>query len=181
MVQPIKSKAKISAMKSVLKDKDEKYYVMFMIGINSGLRISDILKLKVKDVKNRDEIELKETKTRKQKRFWIDDPLRKCLNNYIKKNDMKDDDYLIPTKKGVNKPVSSVQAYRVLRKAGESIGLDDIGTHTMRKTFGYWHYRQFHDLAMLTEIFNHSSQVITKRYIGLTQDEINNSYKEFGL
>lgn len=181
MVQPIKSKAKIAAMKAVLKDKDEKYYVMFMIGINSGLRISDILKLQVKDVKDKDEIELKETKTKKPKRFWIDDPLKKCLNDYITKNDMKPDDYLIPSKKGVNKPVSVTQAYRVIHAAGEAVGLDNIGTHTMRKTFGYWHYRQFHDLAMLTEIFNHSTQQITKRYIGLTQDEINNSYKEFGL
>jgi integrase len=51
----------------------------------------------------------------------------------------------------------------------------------MRKTFGYWHYQQYHDVAMLQTIFNHSSPSITLRYIGINQDEIDKSYRDFSL
>lgn len=180
MVQPIRDKKKIDAMKEILKARNDKYYVMFMIGINSGLRVSDILKLRVKDVKDRD-ISIYEKKTGKYKQFRVTKPLRECLDEYIKEKNLKDDDYLIPSRQGDHGPITTVQAYMVLREAGEAVGLKDIGTHTMRKTFGYWHYKQFHDVAMLQRIFNHASPSVTLRYIGVTQDEINATYDQFGL
>lgn len=181
MAQPIRSKRTLAQMKEVLKEHGEKYYVMFMMGINSGLRISDILRLRVKDVRNRKEISICEKKTGKYKRFWITKPLQNCLEKYIADNAMGDDEYLIWSRKGGNRPITRVQAYRVLHEAADELGIPDIGTHTMRKTFGYWHYRQFHNLQILTVIFNHSSEAVTRRYIGITQDEINLSYKRFGL
>ncbi|MBO8430908.1 site-specific integrase, partial [Spirochaetes bacterium] len=57
----------------------------------------------------------------------------------------------------------------------------NIGTHSMRKSFGYHHYKQFKDVAMLQMIFNHSSPQITLRYIGINQDQIDNSYRQFEL
>ena len=68
-----------------------------------------------------------------------------------------------------------------MQKLGMEMGRDDFGTHTMRKTFGYHYYRQTHDIATLMAIFNHSSQQITKRYIGITEDEINESLDKFRL
>ena len=56
-----------------------------------------------------------------------------------------------------------------------------IGTHTMRKTFGHWHYQQYKDVAILQEIFNHSSPSVTLRYIGINQDNIDKSYMNFSL
>jgi len=50
------------------------------------------------------------------------------------------------------------------------VGLDEVGTHTMRKTFGYWHYKEFGDVADLQQLFNHSSQSVTLRYIGIAQE-----------
>lgn len=66
-------------------------------------------------------------------------------------------------------------------KRQKRIGLEEIGTHTMRKTFGYWHYQQYKDVAILQEIFNHSSPSVTLRYIGINQDNIDKSYMNFSL
>ncbi|WP_312859663.1 tyrosine-type recombinase/integrase [Peribacillus huizhouensis] len=66
-------------------------------------------------------------------------------------------------------------------KAGDVLGRDDISTHTMRKTFGYAYYRRTKDLAFLQNIFNHSAPSITKRYIGITQEKIDESLKDFSL
>lgn len=73
-------------------------------------------------------------------------------------------------------------AYYILKKACKDAGLQEkIGTHTMRKTFGYHHYKKFKDVAMLQKIFNHSSPIITLRYIGIEQDQIDESYNNFIL
>ena len=73
-------------------------------------------------------------------------------------------------------------AYCILKTAAEEIGWQGhIGTHTLRKTFGYHHYKKFKDVAMLQKIFNHSSPVITLRYIGIDQDIIDRSYNNFVL
>ena len=76
--------------------------------------------------------------------------------------------------------LARVAAYYIIRTACEEAGLEDkFGTHTMRKTFGYHHYKKFKDVAMLQKIFNHSSPEITLRYIGIEQDEIDESYANF--
>lgn len=66
--------------------------------------------------------------------------------------------------------------------ACKKVGLEErIGTHSMRKTFGYHHYQQFKDIALLQKIFNHSSQLITLRYIGIDQEQIDYTYNNFVL
>lgn len=72
-------------------------------------------------------------------------------------------------------------AYKMLRKAADEAGLRDIGTHTLRKTFGYHMYRKTKDVALLQELFNHSSPATTLRYIGVTQDSMDQAMKEFSL
>lgn len=63
-----------------------------------------------------------------------------------------------------------MQACKILNNVAKKCGLQEIGTHTMRKTFGYWHYKQYKDVAILQDIFNHSPPSITLRYIGITDD-----------
>ena len=73
-------------------------------------------------------------------------------------------------------------AYYILKTACEAVGLQEkIGTHTLRKTFGYHHYKKFKDVAMLQKIFNHSNPAVTLRYIGIEQDQIDESYENFIL
>ena len=180
-VQPIRDKKKISAMKTLLKAKNEKYYLMFRIGVNVGLRVSDILTLKVGDVRAKDHVTICEKKTGKAKRFLVPATLQKEIALYIKENNMSDEEYLIQSRKGNNKPITRIQAYRVLNEVAEQIGIDEVGTHTMRKTFGYHHYKKFKDVALLQNILNHSSPSITLNYIGIKQEEIDVTYRNFSL
>ena len=128
-VQPIRDKKKIQTMKTVLKAKDEKYYVMFLIGINVGLRISDILTLKVSDVRDRTHINIVEKKTGKTKRFLLNPQMQAELTEYIDRFNLDDDHYLIRSRKGDNQPIKRDRAYKILNEAAQEIGLGEIGTH----------------------------------------------------
>mgnify|MGYP003805413097 CR=1 FL=1 len=178
-VEPIRDKDKIELMKSDLLKQGYRNYMMFILGINTGLRIGDLLKLKVNDVKERTHIVLREQKSGKAKRFMINDRLKQEIDKYIQ--GMADDDYLFQSQKGDNRPISRVQAYRILNGAAERIGLESIGTHTLRKTFGYWHYQQYKDVALLQDLFNHSAPSITLRYIGINQDAMDKTIEDFYL
>ncbi len=81
--------------------------------------------------------------------------------------------WLFPSRKG-NQPISKIQAYRQLQKAGDFADVESIGTHTMRKIFGYWFYKQTKDIAMLQDILNHSTPKITLKYIGINKKEKDN-------
>lgn len=142
--------------------------MLFLFGIYSGLRISDILKLRVRDVKGKDKIIMKEMKTKKDRRFQINKKLKKELDNYIKEK--KDYEFLFKSRKGCNKPITRQQAWQILKEAGEKFGIESIGTHTLRKTFGYHLYMQTKNIALVQKILNHSSPEITMVYIGITQD-----------
>ena len=180
LVQPIRDKEIIEKVKNILLKQNVRNYVLFCSGINMGLRISDILKLKVSDIKDKTHVELKEDKTGKTKRFYINDDLRKYFEILIK--DMPVNSYIFQSQKGNNQSIDRIQAYRIINKACREAGIkESIGTHTLRKTFGYWHYQQFKDVAILQNIFNHASQSVTLRYIGINDDIIDNSYKQFSL
>ena len=178
-VEPIKDKKSIEKVKCILKESGNRDYLLFTIGINSGLRISDVLKLKVKDVRNKEFIELYEQKTKKFKKIPITNYYKYELENFVlQKNDSE---WLFPSKKGKN-PITRVQAYRIIKKACTKAGINSkIGTHTLRKTFGYHFYQKEKDIALLQYIFNHSNQAITLRYIGITEEMINLCLKDFGL
>lgn len=183
-VEPIRDVDDIERMKDFLKKKNERDYILFMVGIYSGLRISDIVPLKVKDVKGM-HVEIKEKKTKKTKRFPINPRLRKALTTYINNKELKDYDYLFPSRKrdksnGVR--VTHIQrkaAYTIFRKAGEHIGLPNIGAHSTRKTFGYHYYKNKKDVVTLMELYNHATPAITLAYICHRQDELDEAMLGF--
>ncbi|MDW7674327.1 MAG: site-specific integrase [Bacillota bacterium] len=191
-VQPIRDIKKIDAIKEILL-RDREYgarnNLLFILGINSGLRISDLLLLKLKDVLINEEsnfkvfITIKEKKTGKVKHFPINKSSVKAIKNYIEQLDLIDlNEYLFKSRKGVNKPISRVQAWAVLKKAAEEAGISEaIGTHSLRKTFGYHAYQSGIDITLLQKIFNHSAPSVTLRYIGITQDEVNDVYINLNL
>jgi integrase len=180
-VQPIRDAKIISQLKKLLQERGSKYYIMFIIGLNTGLRVSDILNLKSSDIRDKSHVNITEQKTGKYKRFLINNHLKKEIYGYISGACLRDDDYVIPSRKGKNQPITRIQAYRVLNDAARELNLDEIGTHTMRKTFGYWFYQRQEkkDLAVLQYIFNHSSPSITLRYIGINDDMIDKAMEEF--
>ena len=179
VVAPIREKELINQIKQVLKAQNYRNYMLFIMGINIGLRISDTLNLKVKDVRNREYIELYEKKTSKYKKIPIIKAYKQDLDNFIKNKN--DDDWLFQNQKTC-KPITRVQAYRIINKACLEVGIvDNVGTHTLRKTFGYHFYQEYKDIALLQYIFNHSSQRITLMYIGITQEMIEHKLKNFEL
>ena len=178
-VQPIRRLDQIEAMKKALmRYCSYRDYIMFTIGINIGLRIGDLLQLRVKDVLEGTHIVIVEQKTEKTKRFLINPQLRKEIKKYVRKEKLSSDDFLFPSRKGKG-PITRVQAYRVLNKAAEMADVPDVGTHTLRKTFGYLHYQKFKDIALLQQILNHSNQKDTMIYIGLTQDLMDETLMDF--
>lgn len=177
-VQPIRDPEYIRVIKRFLKEKSERNYMLFLTGINSGLRISDILKLRVSDVK-KSYFNIKEQKTGKAKRIAITPALQREFKAYIEGKE--DHEYLFKSREGINKPIGRSMAYKILREAAEYVSLEGIGTHTLRKTFGYHFYKQYKDPALLQEIFNHSSEDITLRYIGVNQDIMDKAIKDFKI
>ncbi|MGG0494835.1 tyrosine-type recombinase/integrase [Priestia megaterium] len=144
-------------------------YFLFLFGINTGLRISDILPLRVKDVRNKTQIIITEKKTKKIRTIYINEILKAEINKYTAS--MECEEFLFASKKG-NSYITPTQAYRRLQKAAEIAGIEHTATHSLRKTFGYHHYKKHRDLTILQEFFSHASISITKRYIGITEADL---------
>ncbi|WP_442638210.1 site-specific integrase [Rossellomorea marisflavi] len=175
-VQPIKEKEVLEDIRSYFESRSERDYFLFVLGINIGVRIGDLLKLQVKDVRDKVYLSIREEKTGKTKQFRINPMLRGIIEDYT--YDKEPRDYLFPSRK-TKEPISRVQAYRIMRDAGEALGLEQVGTHSLRKSFGFHLYQKTKDIALLQEIFNHSSERVTKIYIGIAQDEIDKVIDDF--
>jgi integrase len=178
-VQPIRDPNMVQNIAAYLKKQSERNYMMFLTGIYSGRRISDTLPLRVQDVRGKQYFSIRETKTKKGIMLEINPILKKELDNYI--YNMEGTDYLFKSRQGENKPIDRTTAYYILNTAAKAFSLQCIGTHTLRKTFGYHHYKQYKDIAILMDIFNHSHPSITMRYIGINQESMNNSIKRFKI
>lgn len=176
-VQPIRDLQKLEQIQEYLKIENERNYMIFLTGIYTGLRISDILKLKVIDVREGVHISLKENKTGKAKIVRMNPKLRKELTEFITGRD--DNEYLFKSRQGRNRPLTRSMAYRILRKAAKEFKLKDIGTHTMRKTFGYHFKKNGGEITILMKLFNHSKESITLKYIGWEQDELDKAMINF--
>lgn len=173
-MEPIREDEWLSAFSERLRKNNPRDFIMFMIGVYTGLRISDILPLRVVDVSS-SHIVLLEKKTKKHKRIIMHPTLRRAINEYI--DGKAKTEFLFPsrerTKSGKQKPLSRRQALRILQDTANEIGYQGrIGTHSLRKTFGFRHYRQYKDVAELQIIFNHDSQHETLKYIGVMSDRI---------
>ena len=179
-VEPIRKINDVNKVKTALEKQSKRNQLLFILGINTGLRISDILKLKVSDVKNKKYIIIQEQKTKKIRKIIISNTIKISLRQFTEQKNSNE--YLFKSRKGNNRPISRIQAYRIIHDACQKAEVKErIGTHTMRKTFGYHFYKQTKDIALLQNILNHSSPNVTLRYIGVNQDIIDNSLKQFML
>lgn len=174
-VQPIRDKTKIEAMKKSFSSDRDRF--LFILGINTALRVSDLLKLCVKDLQGTHLI-LKESKTGKTKRQIISTSLRKEIKLYC--NGKDENEFLFPSRKGTA-PISRVQAYRILNEVAQRCGVEEIGSHSLRKTFGYHFYQKTKDVVSLQHLLNHSNPQTTLRYIGITQDNMDELLMDFTL
>jgi len=184
LVEPIKSKKDIEAIEKYLAKHSLRNQLIWVFGTNTGLRISDILGLNIEDVKNKQYVEVIEKKTKKYKRFPLNNKLKNLIKEYLierkKTYSITEDEPLFVGKKHCR--LDRSQVYRFINDVCKELNISvNVGTHTMRKSFGYHHYKQNNDVALLQKIFNHSSPSITMRYIGIAQEELDESYINFEL
>lgn len=174
-VEPIRDNNKLEDILKYLKKNNFRNYILFCLGLYTGLRISDILRLQVKHVKDRDTIRIREKKTNKNKVIKINKFLRKELNDYIEGKE--EYEYLIANSKDGINPITRQHAYNIVKDTCEKFGIYNVGTHSLRKTFGYNYYNKTKNIAVLQNIFNHSEPSVTLRYIGINQDTISDAYE----
>lgn len=179
-VDPIRETSDIQKIKAELSKISRRDYLFFEVGINTGLRVSDILKLKVSDIRGKFYIEIKEQKTGKVKKFILNEIVKAELAEFTAEK--QPDDFIFESRRTRGIPLERTRAYCVLNKAAKAAGLNfKIGTHTMRKTFGFHFYQRTKDIALLQQLFNHSSPVVTLRYIGIDQKIMDAALENFVL
>lgn len=200
-VEPIRDMEEIKNIREVL-SKNTKHELLFILGINTGLRISDIRNLKFSDILT-DRFEIKESimiteqKTNKKKKFYLSDTVKKVFKKYLHecKIGLCLDEYIFASQV-TGKPISRQQAYRIINNAGVKIGIvkrdkfgklveGSLGTHSLRKTFAYHTFQSATNkgatIALLMHLLNHSSEAHTLRYIGITEDQKKEAYLNSNL
>ena len=175
MTDPIKKIKDVKLITKMLADQPRNQ-CLFLLGINNGLRITDLLALKVGQVrylKPGESVRIRETKTGKWNHLFVNKTTHKALRNYLGSVNLSDDDYLFKSKKG-NQPLRMESVNQLIKswcKAAKIKG--NFGCRTLRKTFGY-HQRATFGVGydVLARRFNHDSPRTTMRYLGIADEEV---------
>lgn len=175
-VEALRDTKQINSIKRYLKKHSERDYVLFIFGINTGLKITEILDIKVSDILEKEGclrvfFHLPYKDSRITKEVYLNQKVKKDVLHYIKTNHLKNDDYLFQSTK-THKPITRQQAYRIIHHAAEAVGIQGkIGTNSMRKTFGFHAYKRGVAISLLQKHFNHSTPSETLKYLGISKDE----------
>lgn len=186
LVEPIRDLSKLLEIKRRLKRRNPRDYLLFTLGVNTALRVSDLLALRVKDVTNPDGtvktfLTLREKKTGKDKRIRLNESAREAIEFYLERVNPEPSDWLFKSSR-TGKPLTRVHAWRLLNEWAREVGIADrIGTHTLRKTWGYQARKAGVPLELIQAKLGHSSPAITRRYIGITADEIEDVEEKVNL
>ena len=182
--EPIRDAGKV---KSIIKYLDKHSYprdaMLFRMGVNTALRISDLLKLRYSDIINEDGdfleyVNLREQKTKKTKKIALNGKIKPKLKEYCSGYELFGNDYLFFSYKNPTKAIDRIQAWRVLTPAAKYCGNENFGCHSMRKTFAYHLYQKNKSIAEVMEVLNHKSPLVTMRYIGINQDQVDKAYQD---
>lgn len=174
-VEPIRDIEKINMIKRILRNQSQRDLLLFVFGINTGIKVNELLSLKVSDVKNGESIKefiyLYDANTEEEKAYYINHRIQLELKNYFKLHDLREEEFLFKSKKN-NQPITRQQAYRIINKAAKEAGIPGkIGMHTLRKTFGYHAYRKGIAISIIKEIYHHHSPSETLKYIGIDKHD----------
>ncbi len=188
---PIKDKKALSRFKAYYSSvkPNPRNYTLIIMGLNTAFRIGDLLQLRWSDVYDdaadclRSHISVREHKTGKERIVPINTAEKKTLASYHETcKNVTADAYLFPSLRNKSLPISRYQAYRIIKEAACESGMEEhISCHSLRKTFGYHAWKQGTQPAMLMDLYNHSSYRVTKRYLGIEQDERDNVYMNINL
>lgn len=188
IVQPIREGEKVRELEELLEQtrdpRGRRMYLLLMVGIYLGLRISDMLKLRVNDLRGKSVLEIKEQKTSKNAQLPIPDKLRKVCRERLA--GLPGGAFVFESRQrdtfGALRAIGRTTAYNDVNAMARLAKIDyPIGCHSLRKTFGYHYYKQTGDIAFLMIWFNHSSVEVTKRYIGIDLDERAKKIRKFEI
>ena len=168
--------------------------MLFLIGLNVGLRASDLTTLRWNffyedngDFKQYYMLQPKKTKkTGKFVKIYLNQTVKKAITNYAKEYPIQDlNDYLFKSRKG-DKPISEKALWNILNEAANEVGIKkNIGSHSLRKSWAFhiWHNAEDKNkaLVMLQQCLNHSSTVTTLKYIGVMDEEKKDMYESIEL
>ena len=185
--EPIRDKNNITQLTEYyLKKENPRNYLLIIMGLYTALRVSDLLSLRWGDVydfnqnKVRTHLRITEKKTGKTKTIAINNQAAHALRIYLLVRGghkaVSDTDYLFINNRKTNSPISRVQAWRIIKKAGDAVNLAHVSCHSLRKTFGYHAWKNGVPAPVLMDIYNHSSYSITRRYLGINQDDRDKVY-----
>lgn len=177
--QPIKQPEEITKLKSFFREKNDlRNFVMIVMGMNTALRISDLLNLRWKSVydpqkrKYYKHVQLVEQKTGKTNIIALNQAVTDALEELRQVCHPLQEDYIFQSRTGENRPITRNQAYKIINRAARDLGLEgNISCHSLRKTFGYQAWKKGVPPAVIMEIYNHTSLEITKRYLAIDQDD----------
>lgn len=189
--QPIKKIDEIHELRNFFYNKGEmRNYVLVTLGVNTALRISDLLKIEWRDVWSFEQHRFKEhmvvieQKTGKIANIYLN---RQCIESLWElreslHTEIRPTEYIFRSRVGVNNHIGRNRAYMIIKEACRNLGYEgNLGCHSLRKTFGYHAWKQGVSPAIIMSIYNHSSMEITKRYLSIEQDEKDEVYKNIAL
>ena len=176
-VDPIREPKDIETIKRLLQERPRDL-LLFVMGINNGLRCGDLLRLRVGDVRGLKpgvSVKVREGKTGKTNTLMMNKATFKVLQRYLDELDPADEDYLFKSAKGDNQPLTIQSVNALVKSWCRSVNLDgNYGAHTLRKTFGFIQRTVYGvGFEVLAKRYNHSSPRITMRYLGITDEEVN--------
>jgi len=175
-VEPITEVKHIKAIKKLLKD-NPRDRVLFIMGVNSGMRVQDLLQFRIEDVSHRaigDRITLKEKKTGKENVLIINQEIFEAIKAYLASEDHQEEDFLFKSRKGANYPLTVFRVMHMVKAWADAINLKgNFGAHTLRKTWCYMQRKEFGvSWEVIAKRLNHSSPSITRRYMGVKEEEV---------
>ena len=181
--EPIRNKKHIREMADYyLKRGKLRNYLLIVLGVYTGLRVSDLLRLTKADVYDfdvgrfRTHIHITERKTGKRKAIAINKNALAALRLLHFEHDSSDD-YIFQSNRKKCAAIGRTQAWRIIKEAANAVGVSGcIGCHSLRKTLGYHAWKSGVATVLLMDIFNHSSFEVTRRYLGISQDDRDKVY-----
>jgi site-specific recombinase XerD len=189
--QPIRSQREIESLKEYFLKKGEiRNYVLVTIGLNTALRISDLLELSWKDVWNfsgncfKKYISLTEQKTKKNQLIYLNRTCTQALQRLrdSMSQEITAESYIFQSRIGNNQHIGRNRAYVLIKKAWAALGYEgNISCHSLRKSFGYHAWHNGVSPAVIMNIYNHSSMEVTKRYLSIAQDDKDDVYRNMDL
>ena len=178
--QPIRNKADV---KNFVEYYDRikpnpRNHAMIVLGLHTALRISDILNLQWQDIYQFDRkryvehLLVHEKKTGKPSLIALNRHVIDALEAHRLQRDPQPAEYIFSKITDPSKPLCRSQAYRIVKEAATAtLSETHISCHSLRKTFGYHAWKQGTSPVLLMDVYNHSSFVITRRYLGIDQDD----------